>query len=95
MKQMLDLVTCGSCSGRGTAEMVDALNEVSETAHRHLGGSIEHVANTWSDAQATISDAIFRRTSAQSAGNGPSPAAEKAHSGAEQGWGPVPPVGGS
>jgi hypothetical protein len=68
MKQMLDLLTCRSSAGRGTAEMVDALNEVSDAARRHLGGSIEQVANAWSDAQAAVSDAVFRQAPAQNAG---------------------------
>ena len=92
MKQMLDLMTC-SYSGRGTAKMVDALTEVSETAHRHLGDSVDRVANACSDAQATISEAVFRRTSAQNTGASRSPGGENAHSGTEQGWGPIPPVG--
>jgi hypothetical protein len=63
MKQMLDLVTCRSSTGQGTAEIVDALNDVSDTARRHLGDSLEEVSNAWSDVHATVSDTVFRRGS--------------------------------
>ncbi len=93
MKQMLNLMTCTSCSGRRTTGMVEALNEVSGAARRHLGGSIEQVANAWAEAQTAVNDAVFRRAPARTSGTSPSPETKNPRSDDEQGWGPVPPVG--
>ena len=93
MKQMLNVMTCRSCGGRRATGMVEALNEVSDAARRHLSGSVEQVADAWAEAQTTVSDVVFRRAPTQNAGTSPSPVAKGARSAEEQGWGPVPPVG--